>query len=82
MISLLDLYCMESFVRALFTSLLQRDSLICENLVMDRNCWEVFMLLRGYEVDFEGAYTWWQLIYLEAIGWLKCTFVFLYYSPE
>lgn len=57
MISLLDLYCMESFVRALFTSLLQRDSLICENLVMDRNCWEVFMLLRGYEVDFEGAYT-------------------------
>lgn len=47
MISLLDLYWMESFVTALFVSLHQTSSLVYENLVMDRNCWEGFHAFKG-----------------------------------
>lgn len=31
---------MESFDKALFASMLQRNSLTFENLVMNRSCWE------------------------------------------
>lgn len=38
---------MESFVRDVFASLLQTDSLVRENLVMDRNCLEGFHAFKG-----------------------------------
>lgn len=42
-----DFYWMESFDRALFAGLLQRDRLVCENLVMNRNCWEGLHAFKG-----------------------------------
>lgn len=38
---------MESFKRALFVSMLQRNSLICEDLAMNRNFWEGFHAFKG-----------------------------------
>lgn len=47
---------MKSFDRALFASVLERDSLTCENLDRTEIVGKVFMLLRGCEVVFQWTF--------------------------